>query len=62
MESDPKGSSGAPSYDTFHYITFASKEDTVPYFNHEEHQAFIARNKDNWDHVQVVDAFVEAEV
>jgi uncharacterized protein (TIGR02118 family) len=42
------GDKGAPpEYDTLHYLTFDSMEDVDTYFHHEEHQAFIERNRAN---------------
>ena len=45
-----KGDFGAqPEYDIMHYLTFNSLKDIDDYFEHKEHQDFIAENKEIWE-------------
>ena len=46
-------------YDVMHYTTFANEADMEVYFNHPDHQKFIADNKDNWANVFVSNSRVE---
>jgi hypothetical protein len=57
--SSPENSDEAPAYDAFHYATFATLEDVAIYRKHKAHQAFIAKNKDIWESVFVLNAMTE---
>ncbi len=46
-------------YDVMHHTTFANEADMEGYFNHPNHQKFIADNKDSWADVFVSNARVE---
>ncbi len=46
-------------YDVMHYTTFANEADMEVYFNHPDHQKFIADNKDSWADVLVSNSRVE---
>ena len=46
-------------YDVMHYTTFANEADMEVYFNHPDHQKFIADNKDSWADVFVSNSRVE---
>lgn len=46
-------------YDVMHYTTFANEADLEVYFNHPDHQQFIADNKDHWANVFVSNSRVE---
>ena len=46
-------------YDVMHYTTFANEADMEAYFNHPDHQKFIANNKDSWADVFVSNSRVE---
>ncbi len=46
-------------YDVMHYTTFANEADMEVYFNHPDHQKFIADNKDSWANVFVSNSRVE---
>lgn len=46
-------------YDVMHYTTFANEADMETYFNHPDHQKFIADNKDSWADVFVSNSRVE---
>lgn len=45
-----------PEYDVMHYMTFASMEDIDRYIPHPAHQSFIARNKETWEKVLVLNS------
>jgi hypothetical protein len=46
-------------YDVMHYTTFANEADLEVYFNHPDHQKFIADNKNSWANVFVSNSRVE---
>lgn len=46
-------------YDVMHYTTFANEADMKTYFDHPDHQQFIAENKDSWADVFVSNSKVE---
>ncbi|MGB3850383.1 MAG: Dabb family protein [Tunicatimonas sp.] len=46
-------------YDIMHYTTFANEADMEVYFNHPDHQKFIADNKDSWADVFVSNSRVK---
>ena len=46
-------------YDVMHYTTFANEADMKVYFDHPDHQKFIADNKANWADVFVSNSKVE---
>lgn len=46
-------------YNVMHYTTFANEADMEVYFNHPDHQKFIADNKDSWANVFVSNSRVE---
>ena len=43
-----------PSFDSLHYVTFATMADVETYFHHQAHQDFIAENKHIWEDVLVL--------
>lgn len=46
-------------YDVMHYTIFANEADMEVYFNHPDHQKFMANNKDSWANVFVSNSRVE---
>jgi hypothetical protein len=48
-----------PDYDSMHYLVYDSMEDIEIYIPHEAHQHFIARNREIWERVLVLNAEIE---
>lgn len=55
----PGDNNQTPEYDSMHYLVYDSVMDIEIYIPHEAHQRFIARNKDIWSKVLVLNSEVE---
>jgi hypothetical protein len=52
----PGDNNAPPAFDTMHYLTYNSMEDIDLYIPHAAHQSFIARNRENWESVLVLNS------
>jgi hypothetical protein len=55
----PGDNNSAPAFDAMHYLVYASMEDIDLYIPHEAHQRFIARNRDSWESVLVLNSEID---
>ncbi len=55
----PGDNNTPPAYDSMHYLTYANMADIDVYLPHEAHQRFIARNREIWANVLVLNSEIE---
>lgn len=55
----PGDNNRPPDYDSMHYLTYDSMADIDIYIPHEAHQRFIARNREIWTNVLVLNSEID---
>jgi hypothetical protein len=54
----PGDNNRVPDFDTMHYLVYDCMEDIDIYIPHEAHQNFIARNREIWENVLVLNSVI----